>query len=100
MNSTLGYVLALSVATMTSALAVSASKGETLSARADAAIRQQMNEQKIPGVSLAVVRDGKIIKAAGYGFANLEVHAPVVPETIRSWFNNKAIHSHGYHAAG
>src|SRR5450631_192702 len=83
MSRTLECVLVLSIAgAMTSALAGSAAKGELLSARADAAIRQQMNDQKIPGVSLAVVRDGKIIKTAGYGFANLEVKAPVRPETI------------------
>lgn len=41
-----------------------------------------MHEQRIPGLSLAVVQDGKIIKAKGYGYADLEFNAPVTPETI------------------
>jgi CubicO group peptidase (beta-lactamase class C family) len=45
-------------------------------------IRQQMREQKIPGLSLAVVRDGKIIKATGYGVADLESDVPVRSQTI------------------
>jgi CubicO group peptidase (beta-lactamase class C family) len=69
-------------AAMTSAPATSASDSATLSGKVDAAIQQQMKDQKIPGLSLAVVRNGKVIKAAGYGFANLEVSAPVKAETI------------------
>jgi len=42
-----------------------------LSARVAAAVRARMQDQMIPGVSLAVVRDGKIIMSAGYGLANV-----------------------------
>ena len=42
----------------------------------------QMREQNIPGVSLAVIRDGKIIKAAGYGLANVELNSPVTPQSV------------------
>lgn len=52
------------------------------SAKADQYVAQQMHEQRIPGLSLAVVQDGKIIKAKGYGYADLEFNAPVTPETI------------------
>ena len=48
----------------------------------DAVVRQQMNEQHIPGVGLAVVRHGKLILARGYGLANVELAAPVSPETV------------------
>jgi CubicO group peptidase (beta-lactamase class C family) len=34
-------------------------------------IATQLQRLHIPGGSVAVVRDGKIIKAQGYGFANL-----------------------------
>ena len=37
--------------------------------------------QNIPGLSIAVVRDGKLVKTAGYGFANLELDSPATPET-------------------
>ena len=48
----------------------------------DAFIKAEMEKQKIPGVSLAVVRDGKPLIVKGYGFANLEHQVPVKPETI------------------
>lgn len=54
-------------------------------ARADAVddyIRGRMAEDHLPGVALAIVRDGKIVKAAGYGVANLETGTPVAPDTV------------------
>ena len=45
-------------------------------------IRAEMLRQRIPGLSLAVVKDGKIVKAAGYGFANLKLEIPATPETV------------------
>ena len=53
-----------------------------LSSEVDSAVRQQMRQQRIPGVGVAVVLNGKIIKAKGYGLANLELATPVSPETI------------------
>ena len=41
-----------------------------------------MIEQHIPGVSLAVMRDGKIIKAAAYGFANLALKVPLTAKML------------------
>ena len=40
-----------------------------------------IDKHNIPGLSLAVVRDGKVVKAAGYGFANLELNSPATAET-------------------
>jgi CubicO group peptidase (beta-lactamase class C family) len=51
-------------------------------AAVDAFLKAEMQEQKIPGVSLAVVRDGKPLIVKGYGFANVEHQVPVKPETI------------------
>ena len=39
-------------------------------------------ENRIPGLSLAVVRDGKVLKAAGYGYANLEWKSPAAADTV------------------
>lgn len=55
---------------------------EKLSARIDAYVRNEMQRQQIPGVSLAVVRDGKIAVLKSYGLSNLEHQIPVKPETI------------------
>jgi len=60
----------------------SAGSDAALSQRVDAAVRTQMKDQGIPGVSIAVVRNGRVIKATGYGMANIELSAPVRPETI------------------
>jgi len=48
----------------------------------DQFIANEMARQKIPGVSLAVVKDGKPLIVKGYGFANLEHQVLVKPETI------------------
>ena len=52
---------------------------EAVSPKVDEIVRAQMHEQNIPGVSLAVLRDGKVIKAAGYGLASIELKVPVAP---------------------
>lgn len=45
-------------------------------------IVSQMAQRQIPGASLAVVRDGKIIKTKGYGKANIELGVLVTEETV------------------
>src|SRR5215813_7016401 len=45
-------------------------------------IKQAMQKRRIPGLALAVVKDGQVIKAQGYGVANLETETPVTPETV------------------
>jgi CubicO group peptidase (beta-lactamase class C family) len=53
-----------------------------LERRIDAYIKLEMQRQQIPGVSLAVVRNGKIAILKSYGFSNLEHQISVKPETI------------------
>jgi CubicO group peptidase (beta-lactamase class C family) len=48
----------------------------------DDLIRAEMKRQNIPGLSLLVAKDGKIVKSAGYGFANLKLQVPATPETV------------------
>ncbi|MEK7834121.1 MAG: serine hydrolase domain-containing protein [Acidobacteriota bacterium] len=50
--------------------------------KVDDLIKAEMQRQRIPGLSLAIVKDGKIIKAEGYGLANVEHNIPAKPETI------------------
>ena len=47
----------------------------------DRFVAGEMARQHIPGVSLAVVRAGRMIKAEGYGVADLEHQVPVTPRT-------------------
>ena len=54
-------------------------------ARADAVddlVKAEMGRQQIPGLALAVVKDGKLVKAAGYGLANVAEKTAVLPETV------------------
>jgi CubicO group peptidase (beta-lactamase class C family) len=53
-----------------------------LSSEVDDYVRDQMARQHIPGLSLAVVTNGQVAKADGYGFANVESKAPATTETI------------------
>ncbi|HKQ74092.1 MAG TPA: serine hydrolase [Blastocatellia bacterium] len=57
----------------------------TVAARADKVddyVKAEMQKQRIPGLSLAVIKDGKIIKVEGYGLANVELSVPARPETV------------------
>ena len=45
-------------------------------------VKAEMKRQHIPGVSVAVIKDGKVIKAEGYGLANVELNVPAKPETV------------------
>ena len=72
------------VITVTFVGSANAERDSLASKEVDAAVLQQMKDQRIPGLSIEVVRDGTVIKAAGYGFANLEVSAPAKVETVYS----------------
>ncbi|MCA1626288.1 MAG: beta-lactamase family protein [Acidobacteria bacterium] len=47
----------------------------------DSFVREKMKSKNIPGLSLAVVRDGKLLLAKGYGMANLELSVPATEKT-------------------
>ena len=48
----------------------------------DEYVERAMAQQHIPGLSLAVIRDGRVIKAKGYGFANVEHRVAATPRTV------------------
>jgi CubicO group peptidase (beta-lactamase class C family) len=51
-----------------------------LEAFLDKVLATQMEENHIPGAAVAVVRDGEVLLAKGYGYANLEKGVSVDPE--------------------
>jgi len=55
---------------------------DAVTTKVDDLIKSEMQKQHIPGVSLAVVKDGQLVLAKGYGYANVEHQVPVKPETI------------------
>ena len=50
--------------------------------RVDDYVKTQMEQQKINGLSVAVVSEGKVIKSAGYGLANEELGVPATAQTV------------------
>lgn len=48
----------------------------------DDLVKEAMRKQKVPGLTLAVVKDGKVVKAQGYGLANVEHRVPAKRETV------------------
>jgi D-alanyl-D-alanine carboxypeptidase len=50
--------------------------------KVDDFVKDEMEKREIPGLSLKIIRDGKEIKTAAYGFANLELKVRAKPETV------------------
>jgi CubicO group peptidase (beta-lactamase class C family) len=48
----------------------------------DELVQAEMTKQRIPGLSLAIVKNGEVVLAKGYGLANLEHNVSVTPQTI------------------
>jgi CubicO group peptidase (beta-lactamase class C family) len=53
-----------------------------LEKKIDTAVEQHVNSGRVAGASLAVLRDGKLVFAKGYGRANLELASPVTTKTV------------------
>ncbi|MFD1786216.1 serine hydrolase domain-containing protein [Sphingomonas floccifaciens] len=51
-------------------------------ARALAIIEHEMRDRRIPGLQVAVVKDGRIILQRGLGLSNVESHVPVSDKTL------------------
>jgi D-alanyl-D-alanine carboxypeptidase len=45
-------------------------------------VETQLQRQHIPGLSLVVIRDGRVVKMRGYGLADLEMKVPATPDTV------------------
>lgn len=48
----------------------------------DVFINKQMQQRKIPGLQLAIVRNGKVIKTGNYGLANVQDSVAVTDRTV------------------
>ena len=48
----------------------------------DSFVRGEMVKQRVPGLAMAVVRNGVLIRAQGYGTANIEHNVPVTAATV------------------
>ncbi len=59
-------------------------QAQYVSFRIDSAVRAAIEARQIPGLQIAVVKYGLILKKGNYGFANLEDRVPVTDSTIFS----------------
>jgi D-alanyl-D-alanine carboxypeptidase len=50
--------------------------------RVDDIVKAEMARQHIPGLALAVMKDGRIVRSGGYGLANVELGVPVTAKTV------------------
>ena len=56
-------------------------KGAKKPDEVELAARRFRARNRIPGLALAVVQDGKVVRSAAYGLANVELRVPTTPET-------------------
>ncbi len=87
MRSTLARAIALLLLLASLAEPARAQAGAPLAtptdwAAVDAFVRDEMVKQRVPGLALAVVRNGVLVRASGYGSANLEHNVPVTSATM------------------
>ena len=54
--------------------------GEDLEAFLDGMMPSQLNREDVAGAVIAVVKDGKVIFAKGYGYSDMEKRTPVTPD--------------------
>ena len=45
-------------------------------------VNQELVRQTVPGVAVGIMHHGELVRAAGYGYANIEHHVPVHPDTV------------------
>ena len=77
-------LLFLFIVYLNSLFAISAADAQTSSLNSAVTdyVKAEMQRQHIPGLSLLVVRNGKVIRAEGFGLANVELQVPVKPESV------------------
>src|SRR4030095_15402663 len=50
--------------------------------KVDDYVRSEMSQRRIPGLSLAVVKAGRVIRSKGYGLSDLELNVPATPDSV------------------
>lgn len=51
----------------------------------DRYVESQLKQRNVPGISIAVARNGKLEKARGYGLADVELNVPATARTVYQW---------------
>ena len=64
-----------------------ASSNSPLDMKVDAYVKQQIRKYKIPGLSVAVIKKGRVLKLKGYGLASVEFDVPADANTVYQLFS-------------
>src|SRR5512133_985516 len=77
-------VFCLAIAGVSNRVAAAASSNSTndCDSAVDELLSREIRRLHLPSLSMAVVRDGKIVKTAAYGLADLELRVPATPATV------------------
>ena len=82
MKTTLSTAFLAIICAVTPCLAQMSREDRAAAVKIDRLVKEQMLANKIPGVSLAILRKGKIILLKSYGLANVEHQVPIKPVTV------------------
>jgi D-alanyl-D-alanine carboxypeptidase len=72
-------------------VSVAQTAAQNNSGKVDDYIKRQMSKYQIPGLSLAVVKNGKVIKATDYGIGSVEFDTRLQPDTVFQLFSTSKI---------
>ncbi len=67
---------------LTGLLLVAAAQRPPAADSVDRFVIAEMRRQRVPGLGLAVISRGRVVKARGYGFANVELRVPATDSTM------------------
>ena len=54
----------------------------TMADRMDAVVPELLDRFEVPGAAVAVIRNGEVVHARGYGLADAEAHVPMTAQTV------------------
>src|SRR5262249_7625703 len=73
-------ICAVGIAVVVATLAASMSAADF--SASDALMLRLMSTRNVPGAALALIKDGGVVLEKGYGFRDLDTHAPVTTATL------------------
>ena len=68
-------------------MAKSRPQGAGYTEASEAFLEEKIPTETVPGLSVAVVKGGRIIWNRGFGFADLATSTPATPQTSYLWFS-------------
>jgi len=77
-----GFLALLVLALLAAAIILATQVDLSNSKELDAFIQGKMNKAEIPGLSMAIIRDGELVEVKGYGYFDKDKRQPVTQDTL------------------